>query len=335
MQVALRKGGQEPRSGCYTRRLASLMKKGEHVTTIYVDPDVSDDARREALYSGHLFTYTARPSSTALIELARAMIEQAFGSLDPETAQYEMPVEAYARVLAELKPKFIHHPDAKSLIRDLLDDFGCDVNKTFFDVPRMRTATSDDYLTTGIAYAFHPHRDMWYSAPQCQLNWWIPIYGIESDRSMAFHLHHWEHQLQNTSRSYDYDSWNRTSRYNAAEFIGIDTREQPHAEESVHMDPQIRVITPPGGVLLFSPQHLHSTVPNTTGRTRFSIDFRTVHIDDLEAFRGAPNIDSECTGTSLGDFVRANDLCQIPEQLINAYDRSATSLVAAGASGGR
>ena len=33
----------------------------------------------------------------------------------------------------------------------------------------LRTSTSDDYLTSGISYSFHPHRDTWYSAPFSQL----------------------------------------------------------------------------------------------------------------------------------------------------------------------
>jgi len=44
--------------------------------------------------------------------------------------------------------------------------------------------------------------------------------------------------------------------------------------------------------------------------------FRTVHYGDVGAGRGAPNIDSECTGTSLGDFLRATDLKHVPEELV-------------------
>ena len=47
----------------------------------------------------------------------------------------------------------------EALPRRILDDFGCDAEKTYFDVPRMRSSTSDNYLTTGIAFAWHPHRD--------------------------------------------------------------------------------------------------------------------------------------------------------------------------------
>src|SRR5262249_26972438 len=85
-------------------------------------------------------------------------------------------------------------------------------------------------------------------------------------------------------------------------------------------DPQVRVVTPSGGVLIFSAAHLHSTVPNDTGKTRFSIDFRTVHLDDVESFRGAPNIDSACTGTTMGDYLRARDNEKLPPELVAAYD---------------
>jgi len=290
------------------------------MNTVYFDANVHDDQRRRQLYDGQLFVYSATPGSRKLVELARTLIGEAFGSLDPETAQYEMSVERYAAILAELKPKFIHHPDAKTHIRDILREVGCDLEKTYFDVPRMRTATSDDYLTTGIAYAFHPHRDTWYSAPMCQVNWWIPIFELESGRSMAFHPAYWSRPVRNGSRNYNYAEWNRTSRYLAAQQIGVDTRVQPKPEEPMELDPQVRVITPVGGMLLFSAAHMHSTVPNSTRRTRFSIDFRTVHLDDVAAFRGAPNVDSECTGTTMNDYLRASDLAHIPADLVAKYE---------------
>jgi hypothetical protein len=248
------------------------------------------------------------------------MIEEAFGSLDPLKAQYHMPVEEYVEILVKLKPKFIHHSKSKQLIQGILQDFGCDLDKTYFDVPRLRTATSDGYLTSGIAYAFHPHRDTWYSAPFCQLNWWLPVYEIESENSLAFHPCYWTQPLQNSSRRYNYYEWNKESRKNAASHIYEDTRDQPRPEEPVKLDPQIRLITKAGGIVLFSGSYLHSTVPNTAGIARFSIDFRTVHLDDVIAKIGAPNIDSACTGTTLRDFLRGTDLSRIPEEFILPYD---------------
>jgi hypothetical protein len=49
-------------------------------------------------------------------------------------------------------------------------------------------------------------------------------------------------------------------------------------------------------------------VPNTSEFTRVSIDFRTVNLQDVLVRREAPNLDSECTGTIIGDFLQATDL---------------------------
>ncbi|GAA4471162.1 hypothetical protein GCM10023094_01320 [Rhodococcus olei] len=291
------------------------------MTTVFSNPTMDDDTRRRHLYSGHVFAYPASPGSVALVEHARALIADAFDELDPETAQYRMPVEEFSALLAELKPRFIHHPTSKERIRVLLGEFGCDLDKTYFDVPRLRTSTSDDYLTAGISYAFHPHRDTWYSAPFCQINWWIPIYPVVSGNVMAFHPRYWNTGVRNGSRRYDYYEWNRSSRSTAAQHVHSDTRDQPKPEEPIELDPQIRVVPEPGGVMLFSGNQLHSTVPNTSGKTRFSIDFRTVHLDDVVDRREAPNVDSECTGTSLRDFLRARDLERIAEGVALAYER--------------
>ena len=63
----------------------------------------------------------------------------------------------------------------------------------------LRTAFPGDYLKSGIAYAFHPHRDTWYSAPFCQINWWMPVYAIGSENCMAIHPRYWTQPLRNSS----------------------------------------------------------------------------------------------------------------------------------------
>ena len=290
------------------------------MNTIFFDSTMNDDERRQHLYNGQLFVFSPCPSAIAFCEFARELIEEAFAPLDPREAQYSLPVEEYVAILAKLKPYFIHHPKSKQFIQGILSELGCDLSKTYFDVPRMRTATHGGYLTSGIAYAFHPHRDTWYSAPSCQLNWWFPIYDIESENAMAFHPRYWSQPVKNGSSGYNYYEWNKENRKNAAQHIKKDTRKQPHAEEPLELEPQLRLVSKVGGIIIFSGAQMHSTVPNTSGRTRFSIDFRTVYIDDVVAVQGAPNIDSACTGTTLRDFLRATDFSQIPENLILPYE---------------
>lgn len=290
------------------------------MTSVSIDPNVTDDQRRERLYAGDLVIHTDSPAVRDLVGFTRAFVEDAFGGLSPETAQHEMPVEEYARILADLKPAFIHHPESKQHLRAVLIEHGCDPEETYFDVPRLRTSTSDGYLTTGIAYAFHPHRDTWYSAPMMQVNWWLPVYDVSPDNVVAFHPDDFDRPVANGSERYNYYAWNRDSRRQAAQQIGTDTREQPQPEEPIDLDPQIRPVPPVGGMVVFSGAQLHSSVPNTSGRTRISIDFRTVNIRDVIARRGAANVDSHCTGTTMRDYLRVSDLSHIPAEHVAPYD---------------
>jgi hypothetical protein len=290
------------------------------MNALFFDSPVQEAERRRLLYQGQLFVYSATASSLALCEFAQQLSKEAFAPHEPIKAQFDMPPEEYAAILEKLKPKFIHHPTSKKLIQELLRELGCDLAKTYFDVPRLRTATSDNYLTSGLAYAFHPHRDTWYSAAPCQINWWIPVYDIVPENCMAFHPKYWTQPIKNGSRDYNYYRWNKESRASAAKQIKTDTRKQPHAEEPIELDPQIRVVCKIGAIILFSAAHMHSTVPNTSGFTRFSIDFRTVHFDDVVTKSGAPNIDSECTGTTLRDYLRGTDLSRLPDDVVAPYD---------------
>jgi hypothetical protein len=286
---------------------------------IYVDSKMSDDDRRRDLYQGSLFAYSPCPGALNLCGLAQELIKEAFGSLDPIKVHESLPAEKCAGILAVLKPKFIHHPKVKEYLPKMLAELGCDLEKTYFDVPRMRTAFPGDYLKSGIAYAFHPHRDTWYSAPFCQINWWMPIYEIKADNCMALHPRYWNQPVRNGSSQYNYYKWNLESRQNAAKHVKTDTRVQPHAEEPMELEPQVRPVCKIGGVYLFSAAQMHSTVPNTTGETRYSIDFRTVHLTDVLQRTGAPNIDSECTGTTMGDYLRATDLSHLPQEAMAPY----------------
>jgi len=167
------------------------------MNTVFFDSPVSEEARRRKLYDGQLFVFSPRPASIALCEFARGMIEGAFGAVDPRTAQYRMPVEEYVAIAAPLKPRFIHHPETKKLLRAVVEEYAGDLYKTYVDVPRLRMVTHGGYLTSGVGYAHHPHRDTWYSAPMCQLNWWLPVYEFQAESGMAFHPRYWDRAVKN------------------------------------------------------------------------------------------------------------------------------------------
>ena len=153
----------------------------------------------------------------------------------------------------------------------------------------------------------------------------MPIYDLNSENCMALHSHYFDRAIRNGPSGYNYQKWTQESRFNAAKHVQADTRVQPHAEESIDLDPQIRLVCPVGGAYQFSAAQLHSTVPNTSRVTRYGIDFRTVHLDDVIGQVGARNIDSACTGTTMGDYLRRRDFEHLPEEAIAIYRDGAQS----------
>jgi hypothetical protein len=298
------------------------------MTAVFLNRSLDDEQRRSLLYQGHLFVYSTGEQTRALCDFARELCVEAFSPHDPRHAQHHLTQQQYVQTLADLKPKFIHHPRCKELIREILRSLGCDLRKTFFDVPRLRTATSHAYLTAGLGYVFKPHRDTWYSPPQCQLNWWLPVYDIVPENAMSFQTRYWDTPIRNSSSQFNYQNWQHGGRKEATTLIQKDTRRQSEALEPVELDNDLRIITEAGGLLIFSAAQMHATVPNTSGQTRFSIDFRTVHLDDLEAQRGAPNIDSACTGTTIHDYLRGDDFSHVPESTRRFYEQLTAAEVA-------
>ena len=289
------------------------------MTTVYYDSSHDDEVRRGNLYAGDIYVYSPTDEGKALCDFAREECTNAFQPFHPPAAHRELSVDQYNEVLKGLKPGFIHHPRCKELLPALLKRLGCSSEETYFDVPRLRTACPSQYLSSGLAYAFKPHRDSWYSTPMCQLNWWLPVYEITSDNCMAFHPHYWDRPVRNSSAGFNYQQWNQVGRKQAHNQGRKDTRIQSEALEEVQLDPQIRIVCEPGSVIVFSAAHLHSTVPNSTDRTRISIDFRTVNLNDLRNNGGAPNYDGESTGTTTCDYLRCSDRAHLPDEIVQRY----------------
>lgn len=276
----------------------------------------SDDDRRRLLFSGEYLVNSATPATLALAEHAQKMIREGFAGLDPESAQDGMEVSAFIERVAPLKSAFTNHLRTKELIRDVLVEYGCDLTRTYFDVPRMRVVPHSGYLSAGVSYAYKAHRDTWYSSPHAQVNYWMPIFAVTPERSMSMFPEYWDQPVANSSGDFDYDEWCRVGRQQAVNQTTVDTRKHPLPLAPVETRSDMRISGTPGDMFMFSAAHLHSTAPNTSGKTRFSMDFRTVNLDDIERGNAAPNVDCRATGTTLGDFLRADDFSKISPELV-------------------
>src|SRR5215475_3876561 len=156
--------------------------------TVFVDPGVPADELRQALYGGNLVILTRLRAVSDFVEYTRDQLTELFKPYDPEHAHEHFDKEEMAKMLGSWKPSFIHADRSKSLVSEIIKETGLPAEFTHYDLPKPRTSFPVGHLTTGIAYAFPWHRDVWYSAPAQQINWWLPVFPVQENNSRSFDL---------------------------------------------------------------------------------------------------------------------------------------------------
>jgi hypothetical protein len=281
---------------------------------ILVDPCVPADELRQQLFAGNLVVLTRLQALSDFVEYTRDELTELFRPHDPEHAHEHIDPAEMAKILSAWKPRFIHSDRSKKLVRAVIEEAGFPGEDTHYDLPKPRTSFPVGHLTTGVAFAFPWHRDTWYSAPPQQINWWLPIFPVREDNAMSFDLASFDRAVPNTSDAFDYYQ-NNASRLTTATGVTREAQARPGAIDH-QPDQELVVLPAPGQVLLFSGSQLHKSIPNTSGRARFSVDFRTVYVPDLMAGRGAPLVDVYCTGTAIRDFINVADEGSFDEETV-------------------
>jgi Phytanoyl-CoA dioxygenase (PhyH) len=281
---------------------------------ISVDPAGSGDDLRRQLYAGNLVILTRLRALNDFVEYTREELTELFSPHDPEHVHEHIDPPEMAKILSAWKPRFIHSDRSKKLIRAVIEEAGFAAEDTHYDLPKPRTSFPVGHLTTGVAFAFPWHRDTWYSAPAAQINWWLPIFPVREDNAMSFDLASFDRAVPNTSDAFDYYQ-NNANRLTTATGVTREVQARPGAVDH-KTDQELVVLPAPGQVLLFSGSQLHKSIPNTSGRARFSVDFRIVYVPDLIAGRGAPLVDVDCIGTSIRDFINVADERSFDEQTV-------------------
>ena len=281
---------------------------------IVIDPAGSGDDLRQQVYTGNLVILTRLRALNNFVEYTREELTELFRPHDPEHVHEHIDPPEMARILGGWKPRFIHSDRSKKLVRAVIEEAGFPAEDTHYDLPKPRTSFPMGHLTTGIAFAFPWHRDVWYSAAAQQINWWLPVFPVREDNAMSFDPASFDRAVPNTSDAFDYYQ-NNASRLTTATGVTREVQARPGAVDHAP-DQELVVLPAPGQVLLFSGAQLHKSIPNTSGRARFSVDFRTVYTPDLMAGRGAPLVDVYCTGTAIRDFVNVADESSFDEETV-------------------
>lgn len=279
---------------------------------LYLNPSADDGARRALVFEGKILLYSSSAGSLALCEHALNCAQRAFETSAPELAFRSLAPADFAKKAEVAKREFTNGQRSKELLRSLAREMGYDADKYYFDVPRLRIVPTYEYLHAGVSYAYLAHRDTWYGGPTYQINHWMPVLPITPDRTMSLYPAYFKRPVRNTSKDFNLTRWVNVERAKAVANIAKEERQHPVPVEDIDAAAEIRIAPNKGDMMVFSGTHLHATVPNHSNVTRFSVDFRFFHVDDVAAkgaLRAPENVDSEAITEDYGmrDCFRLND----------------------------
>ena len=252
------------------------------------------EALSDAVFSGRILVFERLQPMRDLIAAARALTERVFATPDPVTAHREMPADAYQARYAELRRAFVKDREIREAFEAALVAAGVDGPTTFRD--RLVLCISPPGIS-GYRRGFGlvpPHRDSWGAGLACQINWWLPVYPITRDRTLAIYPAHWAKPIANDAEGWD---WRKAGKVPGVPLL-------PTAQAPPDRAGELRLVVEPGALVAFSAAHLHASVPNTTPEARVSSETRTVALADLASRRGAPDIDGGDVSPALDWFRR-------------------------------
>lgn len=267
----------------------------------------SNDEARAVLYGGTVLKLPATAASRALADAVLLLLRAELGGEDERALAASLPADALFTAIGRVRRALYTEVRWHGAVRDVIGALGFSPAEYAFDPLRLRTVLSGGHHIPAAAPVYVGHRDTWYAHPQNALTWWIPLDDLHAAETFEFYPGMFATPVANDSEVFDYDAWvrdgwdlkigwqdkaaGRHARYPASQADHASLRATGFSCQKAEN-------------LVFAAAHLHRTLPQATGRARFSLDFRIAHLGDLRAGRGAPNVDNRSRGSAVPDYTQ-------------------------------
>jgi hypothetical protein len=258
------------------------------------------------IYAGKILRLPATEASRDLVGEIIQIVEKEFGE-EYRKAQFRLSFDQFKQAVLRTKKQIYNNQELLSKLSRVITNVGFTLEENAIDPIRVRTVPHGAHETENSAPAFIFHRDTWLANPQAQINWWIPLHDVSEQETFSLYPGYFSKAIANSSNNFDYAQWVKVVGFNnsyanpsQANLYPTITGDEPNDNEALKFSASA------GDIIIFSGAHLHRTNHNSSGSTRFSIDFRTVNLDDHQSNIGAPNADSRCSGSALVDYLQPN-----------------------------
>ncbi|MCR9141920.1 MAG: hypothetical protein NXI24_06680 [bacterium] len=268
-----------------------------------------EDPARE-IYAGRVLRIAG--GGRAFVELLRPRLVELFEVSNQNDLEFAHEVHDPARLyqLTTRAQAWLREDEGfLRAARRLLAAFDTGAQDLRFDGPRLRVVPHDGFRVPAAAPAYYVHRDTWFANPVGQWNWWIPVFDTPAGRGFRIYPECFDRSVPNNSGEFDLNEWNRAGGFQSGKAgdSAADAARQVHPRPNPEWAGEnlegagrgLAIEGRAGDCVLFSAQHLHGTIPNASGRTRFSVELRSVRPGDSGTPRETDNRSRGSTFTTM------------------------------------
>lgn len=249
---------------------------------------LDDAARRRAVFDGRVLAFSPPPVPFHRLRArALALMADCF-PVEPALA-HRLSRRRFLDAVLALQASFSADPVVRDCWHQTLQRLG--VSPVVFSDQRfLRVLPPLGSHEAGRIAPLHPHRDTWGSQVMQQENWWAPMLPVGDASTLALYPRFWSEPVANDSATWSFEQY-RAQRLAAGDDGDIDTLSAPQPLHRLDAADGLPLRIVAGELAVFSGAHLHASMPNRSGLTRFSFETRTVVLRDGALPPGAPNID--------------------------------------------
>jgi Phytanoyl-CoA dioxygenase (PhyH) len=264
-------------------------------------PEADNAVFRQAVYAGGIFRLAASDMTRKLAAHVLSLLGEKFGD-DINTAHERYAFADMQPAMGEIRAQLASHPQYREIQAQILTTAGFTPAELAIDALRLRCVMNNGHLNKGADLAYAAHRDTWFGNPQAQVNFWMALHDVTPAQSFMFYPSLFNRAVPNSSQDFSYDSWmDKRGWQGMKSNAPADYPAALQAEDEAAFSFSASA----GDIIVFSAAQLHQTVKSTGGITRYSIDFRAVHLGDHKAGLGAPNADNGSKPDALKDYYTA------------------------------
>ncbi len=252
-------------------------------------PDEAERSRR--LFTGELLCFARSAAGDALLELARRRLCDALGDPRPSSAHRRLSRTDWLARIGALQRTFAADDEIRAAFRAALAAAGVDPARNAWDRCVLRAVPPGPMQHRARRSFVSPHRDTWGANLPAQVNWWMPLYPLTAARTLQFYPDYWQRPVANSTAEWRYADY-LAARRSSDPDRRTDYPSAPAVLASLRGARRRPVLLEPGQWLAFSSAHLHGSVANRSALTRFSVELRSLNLDDLAVGRCAADVDN-------------------------------------------